>query len=127
MAAGDVTYQIVSIVHGSTTLGEPTGFALRQIIQFLPVIYADNIWAQVMPVTGKQIEAEADNLSQADELVQGAKGTLVATLKEADGGTASLSITNMLVGNIARTMKSAPYDKTTDFINEGVPVLSIMV
>lgn len=125
MAAGNITYQIISISHNSVAFDEPIGAALRQIIQFLPVTFADNVWAQVMPTTGKQVEAEADSYSMADEHTQGAKGTLAMSLKEADGGTATISVTNMLVGNINREMKSPPYEKSTDMINEGVPVISI--
>lgn len=125
MAAGDVTYQIISITHGGVPFLEPIGASLRQIVQFLPVVFADNVYAQVMPIQGRQMEGEADNYNQGDEHTQGAKGTFTITLKEADGGSAVLSTTNMLVGNINREMKSAPYSKVTDVVNEGVPVMSI--
>lgn len=127
MAAGDVTYQVVAFSHGGTAIGELMGYLFRRIVQFLPVVYADNVYAQVMPIQGRQVEAESSNLAQADELTQGAKGTISATAKQADGGTTTFSCTNMLVGNITNDLNNPPFVKTMEYINEGTPVFGVTV
>lgn len=125
MAAGDITYQIVSFTHGSTTLTEMVGCSVTSIVQFLPVTFNTEVFAQVAPIQGRQIEVESVNYNLSQELTQGAKGTIDIQLKEADAGTATISITLMLVGTEGRDAMTAPYTKRTSYSNEGTPVMTV--
>ena len=125
MAAADVTYQISALSHGGTSITEPVGASMDEIIQFLAVIFGANVWTQISPIQNQQIEAETVSLNLAAELTQGAKGTLSIALKQAGGTTLTTTITNMLFGSRHRDMNSAPYQKRMHFLNEGTPVVSI--
>jgi len=127
MAVGDVTYQIVSIVHGAITLNEPVGGSFDDIVQFIPIVFGEEEFAQAAPIQSQQVEAEATVYELLNNIPAGTVATLTFTLKEADGGNATVSATNMQRGTVNRDMNTPPYTKRTAFSNAATPVISVVL
>jgi hypothetical protein len=121
----DVTYQIVSFVHGTTELSAPVASTLHDVISFLAIKYGASVWAQKRVIIDRVIEAEITVYGYAEDISAGARATLAITLKQADGTNAVLSITNMLRGTATRNQGAPPYSRSVNFIPDGTPVLTI--
>jgi hypothetical protein len=127
MAGDQVTFQIVSIKHNAIAFEFPIGAGVDEIVQYLPITFSTNVFTQIAPIQGRQIEGEAMNYQMAIEHTIGTLASFEIQLKEAGGGTAIITATNMLIGNISRNMSSPPYTKRTSVINGAVPVFSVTV
>lgn len=127
MAASESLFQVVSISHGGNNLDMPIGGGLNQIVQFLPITFADNTFAQALPIQSRSVEGRSVSLQHASELVIGAKGTLLFTLKKSGGGNSTVSITNMKVGPVDQDFDNPPYTKTISYTSEGDPVVTISI
>lgn len=126
MASGDVTFQISTITMGGNAMDMPIGCSLTQRKTPLPVIYATEVFAQVVPSIAKGVDSMLIGLNVGTEtgFTQDYKGTLAINLVEADGGTAVLSCTNQLVLDVIRNMQAPPYNKVVTTTNEGTPTFS---
>lgn len=127
MASGDVAFQLVSITHGGTEYTLAIGGSFNDVIQVLPVVYNTEVYAQQLPIQGRSMEGEATNLYLDDEVAAGTKGTLLYTLRQADGSNATVQATNMAKLSTYRDFNTAPYSKRIEHSNNGTPVLSIAI
>lgn len=125
MAGENTGYQIASVTHGGVDLGDVIGANFIDNVEFLPVRFLENTFAQVAPVISREMEASVTTLTLTDLRDPAAKGTLVITLRQSDGGSTVISCTNMQRGTTTRNMNSPAYSQELNFSNVGTPVLSV--
>ena len=129
MGSSNVTYQIVGISMGGNALDMPIGASLTQRLTPLPVIYATEVFAQVLPTIAKGVDSMMIGLNVGTEtgFTQEYKGTLSIQLQEAGGSTATLSCTSQKILDVIRNMQAPPYNKVMTSTNEGTPTFSATV
>ena len=126
MATGicDSAYLITSIKHGPTPGAEtellfPTGFGVTETIEHLPIRAGTVLGPVCRPAITKDLTAWARNLDLDDVIAADTSGSLIITLKQADGDSTVITITTMKRGTVELEGTSAPYTKVTNFVHEG--------
>ena len=128
MATSDnVTYQIVSVELGGKEFELPFGASVSDVVQFLPITYGTNVYAQCLAIVGRSVDCDVVNLGLSSSPEAGEKGTFKLRLRECGGTDASIEATNIKRGTSTYDAHSPPYARRTSCTNEGTPVLTISV
>ena len=114
----DATFQIISIHHGAEELSGPIAFNLQEEIEFLPIRYGTILGPICRPMVARDCAAVGTCLEIDDDIEADVKASLVCLLKQADGGTTSITATNMKRGSMSIDARVPPFSRSVDFLVE---------
>ena len=118
MAICDTGYQVIDIKHGSEELAYPRTFAVDESSTDLIIRAGTIVGVPCRPTIARDLQAVCECLEYAMDIPHGTKDNLVIRLKQADGGTTTVTLADMKLTGVTLNGDAPPYSRTVSFAIE---------